>query len=312
VASRLDPFTIRELVTDEHTEAESAVSGVPLQVDRLSTSTAPARFVQLGLGDVSVVAGDYGGPIHSRGVVDAHHALVGLQMNACPGHWNGHTFQQNAAWIYGPGAEHDGVGLQPTYFAVVGLPAPLADALCDDTLPGGQTQVSIGAHTQSLRGVITSLLELSLVTAPPSSRLASPMAASARAALLDSLASVLRLGGSPTRLDTGAAAHLVDQCIQATADLGPQPSPLDLSALTGLTDRRIRAAFNEQFGVPVATYFRRRALHAAHRDLVAAQPDQTTVAAVATRWGFWHLGRFAQQYRDQFGVHPRTTLNSSH
>lgn len=148
MASRLAPFTVREVVTDEHTEAESAVTGVPLQVDRLSTSTAPARFVQLGLGEVSVVAGDYGGPIHSRGAVDGGQALVGLQMDACPGHWNGRPFQQDAAWIYGPGAEHDGVGLQPTYFAAVGIPAPLADALRDAPCRAGRRS-SASAPTRS-------------------------------------------------------------------------------------------------------------------------------------------------------------------
>lgn len=96
-----------------------------------------------------------------------------------------------------PRAEHDGVGLQPTHFAAVGLPAPLADALRDDTLPGGQTQLSIGTHSQLLRGVITSLLELSSTTAPPSRRLASPIAPSARAASWTALPASSASGTAP-------------------------------------------------------------------------------------------------------------------
>ena len=42
-----------------------------------------------------------------------------------------------------------------------------------------------------------------------------------------------------------------------------------------------------------------------------AEPgDGSSVAAVAARWGFTHLGRFAIEYRRRFGVHPSQTLRS--
>jgi len=296
----------------DHSQAESAVDSVePLQVDRLSRGTATAEFVQIGLGDVAVIAGNYGGPIHSRGLVRSDQALVGLQMAPSAGHWNGQPFRQDAAWIYGAGAEHDGVGLEPTYFAAVGVPAPLADALRSDPVTAGQVQLSTGPHADPLRVLLIDLVDLARTTATRAQQLEPQVAAPARAALIDRLAVTLRLGHEADRLDRGAAARVVDCCLQAADHLGPQPSPVDLSAALGLTDRRIRAAFNERFGVPVATYFRHRALHAAHRDLVHARSGETTVANVATRWGFWHLGRFAQRYRDQFGVPPSTTLNAT-
>ena len=298
--------------THDHTEAEAAVSGVhPLEVDRLNSGLAAAEFVQIGLGDVDVIAGDYGGPIHSRGEVRSDGELIGLQLAAGPGHWNGRSFRQDAAWVYGPCAEHDGVGLEPTYFAAVGVPVPLADALRDDAGPERQVQLSIGSQAEHLRDVINDLVDLATTIAAGSAHLEAQIALPARSSLIDGLAVVLGLGHPAPLLDRGAAARVVDSCMQAAEDLGPQPSPLDLSAATGLTDRRIRAAFNERVGVPVATYFRYRALHAAHRELIQAQAGKTTVAAIATRWGFWHLGRFAQRYRDQFGVPPSTTLNEA-
>jgi AraC-like DNA-binding protein len=49
----------------------------------------------------------------------------------------------------------------------------------------------------------------------------------------------------------------------------------------------------------------------ARRDLENAEPgDGSSVAAVAARWGFTHLGRFAFEYRRRFGVHPSQTLRS--
>ncbi|WP_329581210.1 helix-turn-helix domain-containing protein [Streptomyces sp. NBC_01361] len=45
----------------------------------------------------------------------------------------------------------------------------------------------------------------------------------------------------------------------------------------------------------------------AHRDLLTANPDTTTVTAIATRWGFLHPGRFTAQYRTLYGHSPTTT-----
>jgi AraC-like DNA-binding protein len=42
--------------------------------------------------------------------------------------------------------------------------------------------------------------------------------------------------------------------------------------------------------------------------LRAARPGEVTVAEVAAKWGFWHLGRFASTYRATFGELPSQSL----
>jgi AraC-like DNA-binding protein len=49
----------------------------------------------------------------------------------------------------------------------------------------------------------------------------------------------------------------------------------------------------------------------AHLDLQHAQPGDTSVAALAARWGFTHLGRFAVEYRRRYGHSPSQTLRTS-
>jgi AraC family ethanolamine operon transcriptional activator len=45
----------------------------------------------------------------------------------------------------------------------------------------------------------------------------------------------------------------------------------------------------------------------ARRDLRRA-PADAKVADIANLWGYWHLGKFAADYRDQFRELPSQTL----
>ena len=44
-------------------------------------------------------------------------------------------------------------------------------------------------------------------------------------------------------------------------------------------------------------------------ELLAGSAD-TRISDVANRWGFWHMGSFAADYRKQFGELPSETLRS--
>lgn len=49
--------------------------------------------------------------------------------------------------------------------------------------------------------------------------------------------------------------------------------------------------------------------HLAQARRAAYPHDGTTVAAMATRWGFGRAARFTASYREQFGVLPSRTLH---
>ena len=59
------------------------------------------------------------------------------------------------------------------------------------------------------------------------------------------------------------------------------------------------------------TYLRQVRLGRAHLDLRIADPARGSVADIAGRWGFTHLGRFAATYRERYGCPPSQTLRSS-
>jgi len=53
---------------------------------------------------------------------------------------------------------------------------------------------------------------------------------------------------------------------------------------------------------------RRRRMQLVHRTLRDGEPDPASVSAVARRYGFRGLGRFAAEYRALFGELPSATL----
>jgi AraC-like DNA-binding protein len=83
----------------------------------------------------------------------------------------------------------------------------------------------------------------------------------------------------------------------------------ELCAAVGVSDRTLRACCHEHLAMGPKRFLLLRRLHLAHRALCDAAPGATTVTEVATRLGFWELGRFAGAYRGMFGEAPSATLH---
>jgi len=83
---------------------------------------------------------------------------------------------------------------------------------------------------------------------------------------------------------------------------------VSLARMAGVSPRSLQEAFRAHLGMSPMQYLRAVRLRAVRADLLGLDTDDTTtVADVATRWGFTHLGRFAQYYRDRYGEPPSRT-----
>ncbi|MFG1663992.1 helix-turn-helix transcriptional regulator [Streptomyces sp. Y7] len=115
----------------------------------------------------------------------------------------------------------------------------------------------------------------------------------------------------PTARDR-ADAHsaTLRRAIAYIEDHADQPITVaDIAAATHVTVRTLQYAFRRRLDTTPLGYVRRVRLAHAHRDLLAARPgDDSTVGAIAARWGFPHPGRFSALYRDMYGTSPSRTL----
>jgi AraC-like DNA-binding protein len=84
----------------------------------------------------------------------------------------------------------------------------------------------------------------------------------------------------------------------------------DLAQIGGMSVRSLQEGFRRHLGCAPMAYLQQVRLGRAHDDLRESDPMRVTVAAIAHRWGFAHLGRFASAYRARFGQSPSETLRS--
>ncbi len=108
--------------------------------------------------------------------------------------------------------------------------------------------------------------------------------------------------------DRPAAVRTAIDIIEAGAHL-----PLTISTLARqchVSVRTLQEGFRRHVGMSPMAYVRVVRLRGAHRDLRSANPSDSTVAAIAHRWGFTHLGRFAEAHKTVYGETPLQALHA--
>lgn len=81
-----------------------------------------------------------------------------------------------------------------------------------------------------------------------------------------------------------------------------------LVRVTGHSASSLHRAFRRYRGCSPMSHLRETRIRLARRHLLLAQPSDS-VASIAIRCGFAHLGRFASLYKQRFGESPSDTLN---
>jgi len=82
----------------------------------------------------------------------------------------------------------------------------------------------------------------------------------------------------------------------------------DLCRVAAYSPRMLEYAFHSVLGSSPMTWYRARRFAKARRALQNASPSLSSVTEIATRYSFWHLGRFSVEYRERFGESPSSTL----
>ena len=79
-----------------------------------------------------------------------------------------------------------------------------------------------------------------------------------------------------------------------------------VAEMSRMSRRTLEYAFRDRFGVSPKAFINSERLTRVRRDLLV-RPKKVAIADIANRWGFWHIGQFARDYRRQFGELPSQT-----
>ncbi|GAB1436057.1 hypothetical protein MASR2M32_23010 [Sphaerotilus sulfidivorans] len=300
-----DPEAMVMAVQDgvlEHVQLERGVFR-----GRIVHTAAPASRIDWGSYALSVLA---------RGDLSPEMVTITLGLGGC-GDWRAHgQAAANGDMIVFPEGGELLIALPPkAQWLSVQVPrarleaAGLALGRCLD----GSARRMAGVINHGLR---QTLVDLAPVLAPPahSPRFDDAAVAIAHDELLASLFGELARRGSAS--DTGAALspgerwrviRRAEAFLENRADPSVRIDDLCVAACTSLS--RLERAFHETFGTSPRRYLMLRRLAAVRRELLRGEPQQS-ITDIATRWGFFHLGRFSQEYREHFAERPSQTLQT--
>lgn len=87
-------------------------------------------------------------------------------------------------------------------------------------------------------------------------------------------------------------------------------TPADVAGAVHVSVRALQEGFRKHLGTTPMTHLRDLRLDAVHAELLTVAPGQSNVSEIAHQWGVTHMGRFARDYRERFGVAPSVTLRT--
>jgi len=106
-----------------------------------------------------------------------------------------------------------------------------------------------------------------------------------------------------------ARSHLVSEAIEyAQARSSNPPTVEELCSKLNISRRLLNYYFHEVLGTTPHQHLRNLRLNGVRRELRTNSASQPVIREIAAQWGFWHLPRFANEYRALFGELPSATL----
>jgi len=222
--------------------------------------------------------------------------------------WRGHTVGDTDLLIHHPGGEFESISKHDFELLLLSVsPERLEDAgrrmgvpISERALKGLEITSSEPEILSNLRDLVSIALAFLVAGRPLSDCI------ERRACEL--LIRGLAPGFRSTRQPGGNSRRLVDLAVRLARDRADViPTVKALCRESGASERTLRRGFNDRFGISPKAYLQAQRLIGVRRDLRSSVQGER-ISDVANRWGFWHMGQFARDYRRHFGELPSETL----
>jgi AraC-like DNA-binding protein len=228
---------------------------------------------------------------------------------------DGMSVSADAVFQFCPAASSNQHSRGPIRWATISIDRGGLDAMSPDIAEqvakacGGSRVVIPG--NSAMRSLRRSHAEAVALAIQPSATLAEPEAARAMEshvveALADCLADSEQMTPTPVQVRHVTVMQRFRELLDANLDRTLYLP--EVCAALGVSHRTLSYCCQELTGMPPKRYFYLRRMHLVRRALRQCDRHATTVTKIATRYGFWELGRFSVQYKAWFDETPSATL----
>jgi AraC-like DNA-binding protein len=295
---------------DEHA---AVFSGMDMDVVRTGRGVGPNTTRVFASDDVTFVSSHIRFPLLSKTTTEEDRVMIAAISSAPPGNrWCGMDLEPGTVLLYGPGTEHTATSQPGLEYAFVSFRLQAleetADRLHLKLIPPAKGLVRALAPTPEVRSLTATLGigndQGTSIEPALDNRL--DIFHSAVAAF--TAESSVRVVGTGARIDS---RHIVHVCIEYAEAIERVPTLTEMCLVAHVSERRLRDAFTNLFGMPPIRYFRFRSLAHARRILTDAEPAGQTVSGIASNLGFLNFGRFARQYEATYSELPSETLRNT-
>ena len=315
---RINPesFILNDRFTDfeEFAQATRAWDLDFIQLDRGNFET---KLIQVGVGDVLFAQAGFNRFIYQKGSSPpALWTFAILTNESSDIIWRGRQVGKKSVMIYSPGSEIDAQSRPGFDVYTLSFPESLLDEIVQMFgIPSFRKLIESTDLITTKASKLSKCREgtkaiLSAIKEQPKNLNSQAMLDEMKLSLSHQLMSTLVF----SRLEYHKPSYRKrDRALRrAKAYLrehGEEPVTVrDLCRVSEVSERTLRYAFLEQFGVSPKSYLLAMRLNGVRRQLSHADSSSATIADVANHWGFWHMGQFAKDYRRLFGELPSETL----
>lgn len=298
-------------IAQEADDYSRYVDGVAIEAFRMGQGFGTSTVETTRFGDIVANSNTIRFPMTVYGTIGDDRVLTATVRYAPSGaRWCGIDVTTGMVVVYGPGAEHTGANPAGLSFSFALLKtAKLEERAGEIGVPlkmperGQVHALSRSADSDALRHTLSDMAEMVKQGVEPG-RVEDTVVNDAVAALADDRR--MRRVGARNCIDSRIVTRT---CIDYAESIGRIPAIQDLCRVAHVSERRLRTAFNDTYGVPPAHFFRAWALSLARQSLLSADRRRgDTVTSAALDIGFRHLGKFASSYKAAFGENPSATL----
>jgi AraC-like DNA-binding protein len=301
--------TSSQVAATDATGWQRAFSDFDLDVIQLGAGSRPNRLATAYDRGAAMISADVGFPVSGRATVPEDSVIAVLVTRAPAGmRWCGHDLEAGDVLVYGPGAEHVAVTPGGARFRLVTASfeyiESAAEAAGRHVPPLARGSIAVVRDEIQAASLHTSMAALQPV--PDRAESAEGGGSVAVDALLDVMCPA-DTRPSGRGLDSTA---IINAAIEFADRSSTVPPVAELCRAAHVSERRLRTAFLERFGMPPKRYFQHRQLSRVHSALRAGSPSTTSVTMEALNAGVTHLGRFSRRYQSTFGVFPSDSLRT--